>query len=76
MVGSTMAARTWPAAGWSLPGLWQVARAVARSAIAWPRCETRRRRGTGELAALDNRMLADLGVTRAYVQWLTFGPRD
>jgi uncharacterized protein YjiS (DUF1127 family) len=74
MVGSTMAARAWPAAGWSLPGLWQVARAVARS-IARPRCGTRRRRGTGDLAALNNRMLADIGVTRAYVQLLTFGPR-
>jgi uncharacterized protein YjiS (DUF1127 family) len=74
MVGSTMVARAWPETGWGLPGLWQVARAVARS-IAWTRCGTLRRRRTGELAALDERVLADLGVTRAYVQWLSFGPR-
>jgi uncharacterized protein YjiS (DUF1127 family) len=74
MVGSTMVARAWPVAGWGLPGLWQVGRAIAQS-IAWTRCGPRRRRGAGELAALDNRALADIGVTRAYVQWISFGPR-
>jgi uncharacterized protein YjiS (DUF1127 family) len=74
MVGLTIAARAWPAAGQGLAGFWRVARAIRRL-IASIRCERRSRGAIGEWRALDDRVLADLGLTRAHIGYAEYAAR-
>ena len=71
MVGSTIAARAWPAAGQGLAGLWRVARAIRRL-IASTKSERRSRGAIGEWRALDDHVLADLGLTRAHIGYAEY----
>jgi uncharacterized protein YjiS (DUF1127 family) len=74
MLSSTIAARTLPAAGQGLAGPRQVARAIKRL-IGRIRCERRSRGGIGELRSLDNRLLADIGLTRAHIGYAEYASR-
>ena len=75
MVGSTVAAQAWPAAGQGRAGLRQVARTLRRL-IARTRSERRSRSGIGEWRGLDDRLLADIGLPRAEALRMSFGPLD
>jgi uncharacterized protein YjiS (DUF1127 family) len=55
-----------------LAGVWQAARAIARS-IALARSERRIGGAIGELRALDERLLADIGLTRSHIAQMAFG---
>jgi uncharacterized protein YjiS (DUF1127 family) len=75
MIGSTIAARMLPAAGQGLARPWQVARAIKRF-IGWIRSERQSRGGIGELRALDDRLLADIGLTRAHIGYAEYASRS
>jgi uncharacterized protein YjiS (DUF1127 family) len=68
MVGSTIEARASPAVGQGKAGRWQVARLIRRL-IVWTRSE---RRGIDELRALDDHLLADIGLTRAHIEYAEY----
>lgn len=75
MVGSTIAARAWPAAGQGLAGFWRAARALGRS-IARTSSGRRSRHGAiGEWRALDRHLLADIGLTRAHIGYAEYAAR-
>ena len=74
MAASTIAARALPPAGDGLAGLGQVARAL-RQWMAWPRRERRMRTRSGDMRALDDRLLADLGLTRGHIAYAEHASR-
>ncbi|HKF74412.1 MAG TPA: DUF1127 domain-containing protein [Stellaceae bacterium] len=49
--------------------------AVARRGVAWYRTRRRMRRAVAELMALDDRMLADIGVSRSEIPYAVWRGR-
>jgi uncharacterized protein YjiS (DUF1127 family) len=68
MSSSTIEARASPVAGRG-PRTWQVSPAQAiKRLVAWVRNERRIRRGIVELMSLDDRLLADIGLSRGDIE--------
>ena len=74
MVGSTTAAGALPSPGDGLAGLGQVARALGHW-MARPKRERRMRTRIGDMRALDDRLLADLGLTRGHIAYAEHASR-
>jgi uncharacterized protein YjiS (DUF1127 family) len=71
MASSTIEARAWQPAGQGQAGFWRMARAL-KPLTAWIRAERRGRGGIDELRALDDRLLADIGLTRGHVDYAEY----
>jgi uncharacterized protein YjiS (DUF1127 family) len=74
MASSAIEVRASPAAGQGLAGFWQIAR-VIRQLIVWTRSERRIRGGIDELRALDDHLLADLGLNRGHIEYVAYASR-
>lgn len=74
MVGSTIGPRALPAANHGPAGLRQLARTLRRS-IARLRPGRRRRVPIGEMKALHDHLLADIGLTRAHIAYAEYASR-
>jgi uncharacterized protein YjiS (DUF1127 family) len=74
MVGS-IAARARPAAGQSLTGFRHIARAL-KGSLGRTRSGRRHRGRIGELRALDDRLLADIGLSRAHLAYAEYAAQS
>jgi uncharacterized protein YjiS (DUF1127 family) len=69
MDSSTIEARALPVAAQGAAGPWQVLVKAVKRVVAGIRSKRRTRRGIAELRALDDRLLADIGLSRDQIEY-------